>query len=118
MDTEFVMGPAISSAPIESIDWVEFMEGDREWAGLPGLKFRSFELVSGDLKRYKGIFLDSTSVCPEWRRVNHLSSDSAIKLMAERSRRVTHLRNSLNRLRERDSDKSEFNFPMRFSGLP
>ena len=78
MDTEFVMGPAISSAPIESIDWVEFMEGDREWAGLPGLKFWSFELVSGDLKRFKGVSLDSKSKLSELSRVNHLSLRLAI----------------------------------------
>jgi hypothetical protein len=50
------------------------MEGDRERAGLPGLRFRGLELIWGDLKRFKGISLDSKSKLSEQARVNHLSS--------------------------------------------
>jgi hypothetical protein len=75
-----------------------------------GRILHSRECIPGGLTRYKGVFLDSGSVYPERRRVNHLSSNCAIKSGAEQSRLVTHLRNSLNRLREADSGGSEFDF--------
>jgi len=47
----FVIGPAISSDSNES---GEFAEINRWGAGLPGLRFQSIELISGDFKRFKG----------------------------------------------------------------
>jgi len=38
--------------PINSIGTVEFVEGNREKAGLPGLRFQGLELILGDLKRF------------------------------------------------------------------
>jgi hypothetical protein len=73
------------------------MEGDRERAGLPGLRFRGLELIWGDLKRFKGISLDSKSKLSEQARVNHLSSRLAIIFETKRGKRVTHFLNSLDR---------------------
>jgi len=53
---------------------MEYVEENREWAGLPGLRFRGLELIWGDLKGFKGISLDSKSKLSEQTRVNHLSS--------------------------------------------
>ncbi len=64
----------IFSVPINSIGTVEFVEANREKAGLPGLRFQGLELILGDLKRFKGISLDSKSKLFEQARVNHLSS--------------------------------------------
>jgi len=59
----------------------------------------SLELIWGDLKRYKGIFLGLNWVCSARERVNHLSQRFAIKSTWQPARRVTHLRNTQNRLR-------------------
>ena len=95
----FVIGPAISSDSNES---GEFAEINRWGAGLPGLRFQSLELISGDFKRFKGISLDSTSKIFEQARVNHLSARLAIISETKRGKRVTHFLNSPERCSKPD----------------
>jgi len=76
---------------------MEHVEENREWAGLPGLRFRSLEQILGDLKGFKGISLDSKSKLSEQARVNHLSSRFAIIFETKRAEQVTHFLNSLDR---------------------
>jgi hypothetical protein len=81
--------------PIEAIGWVDFTEGNRWGAGLPGLRIWSLELISGDFKRFKGISLDSKSKYFQQARVNHLSLRLAIISESKPGRQVTHFLNRL-----------------------
>ena len=69
--------PSTPSFTIVSIGRIGVSENDRWGAGLPGLRFldfQSLELISGDLKRFKGVSLDLNPKLSERGRVNHLSS--------------------------------------------
>ncbi len=75
-------------------------EAGRRGAGVPDLRFLGFqglELISGDLKRFKGVSLDLKSKPFERERVNHLSPGLAINCETKRGIRVTQNLNTPDR---------------------